>query len=1032
MAITDRKLKPRPINVVGTEDDDTLDGTSGDDTLEGLGGDDVLNGLGANDLLLGGDDDDVLNGGTGADTLHGGSGNDELHPGTGVGDALFGEEGEDLLNGNGGAQLSGGPGDDLYQVFGGDMVFEAAGEGVDTVLASSSYTLPEGQVIEILQAQVSANTPTLTLTGNGVSNTINGSTHRDILNGAGGNDTIFGMGGFDNLNGNEGNDTLHSDVLASIANGGAGSDTFHVNIWDVVEEAPGEGSDRVLSPTGYHLTAFAEVEILEADDLNSTSSIRFSGNQYDNILRGNAGNNMLSGGGGSDQLTANGGNDILDGGSGSDTLEGGAGVDVFAFTTAIGSNNTDTVADFLPGIDKIALSLQVFTGLALGALPAGAFATGAAAGDADDRIIYNMATGALLFDADGSGAGGAVQFATLQTGLALAASDFVVVNGTQIANGIDAPLNLMGTLLRDVMFGGSGDDTIDGWEGADVLVGGNGNDTLKGGNTGPPTSDTLYGEEGDDVLDGGVGADRMYGGRGNDTYFVDDRSTTSDIANNAGDLAWELQGEGIDTLHTSVEYTLGDDTEIENVVSTTSATVTGNSLDNTMTGQHLRGAGGNDILYGTGLSSLDGGIGNDVIVGSAGVDVMGGGTGNDTFYVDNASDVVNELAGEGNDRVVALISFVLASGVEVELIETATVTATNAINITGNELVNTINGNNGVNILDGGAGNDILSGFGGDDFLVGGTGADAMSGGLGNDNYYVDDAGDTVSETAGEGTDRIATLVSYTLAANASIEILEATNSTSTNAMDLAGNGLDNVVAGNNGANTITGGGGNDTLAGYAGTDTLNGGEGNDTLIAGLGNDTMVGGLGNDKYYVEDAGDVITEAAGQGTDTAASNVSYTLTAGAEVENLEPITFGSTAALDLTGNELANSIAGNNGANTLNGGLGADVLEGLGGQDLFAFTTALGNGNIDRINDFLSSFDRIVLEDSIFTGLTPGGLFANQFVVGAQAADADDRIIYNSATGAILFDVDGTGAMAAVQFATIGTGLNITANDFLVI
>ena len=79
------------------------------------------------------------------------------------------------------------------------------------------------------------------------------------------------------------------------------------------------------------------------------------------------------------------------------------------------------------GLDKIYLDNAVFGVLADGALAAGAFRSGTAAADADDRIIYNSATGALFYDADGNGAGAAVQFATLSTGLALSASDFLVI-----------------------------------------------------------------------------------------------------------------------------------------------------------------------------------------------------------------------------------------------------------------------------------------------------------------------------------------------------------------------------------------------------------------------------------------------------------------------------------------------------------------------------------------------------------------------------------------------------------------------------
>ena len=86
-----------------------------------------------------------------------------------------------------------------------------------------------------------------------------------------------------------------------------------------------------------------------------------------------------------------------------------------------------TIVDFAAGTDKIALDDAVFTGLGLGALTASAFVTGTAAGDADDRIIYDSATGQLYFDADGNGAGAAILFATLQGAPALTASDFLVI-----------------------------------------------------------------------------------------------------------------------------------------------------------------------------------------------------------------------------------------------------------------------------------------------------------------------------------------------------------------------------------------------------------------------------------------------------------------------------------------------------------------------------------------------------------------------------------------------------------------------------
>jgi Ca2+-binding RTX toxin-like protein len=125
--------------------------------------------------------------------------------------------------------------------------------------------------------------------------------------------------------------------------------------------------------------------------------------------------------------------------------------------------------------------------------------------------------------------------------------------------------------------------------------------------------------------------------------------------------------------------------------------------------------------------------------------------------------------------------------------------------------------------------------------------------------------------------------------------------------------------------------------------------------------------------------------------------------------------------------------GNAGANVLDGGAGSDVLNGFGGADTFAFTTALGAGNADLIADYSAVDDTIALDDAIFTQIGgPGALNANAFFVGSAAHDADDRIIYNSATGQLFYDADGTGGGAAVLFATLIGAPALTVSDFTVI
>jgi Ca2+-binding RTX toxin-like protein len=141
---------------------------------------------------------------------------------------------------------------------------------------------------------------------------------------------------------------------------------------------------------------------------------------------------------------------------------------------------------------------------------------------------------------------------------------------------------------------------------------------------------------------------------------------------------------------------------------------------------------------------------------------------------------------------------------------------------------------------------------------------------------------------------------------------------------------------------------------------------------------------------------------------------------------------ATAAINLTGSSSGQLVLGNAGANVLDGKGGADTLVGYGGADTFAFTSALGVGNVDVIADFVSGTDKFALDDAVFTALGLGALSANAFVIGSAAGDADDRIIYNSATRQIFYDADGNGAGAQIQFAVLSLGAPLTAGDFTVI
>jgi len=278
------------------------------------------------------------------------------------------------------------------------------------VYATISYTLPGN--VEDLYLQGKAN---LNATGNGLNNVLIGNSGNNILNGGGGGDTLKGGGGNDTLKGGAGNDMLNGGAGADTMYGGAGKDSYYVdNRYDVVVENAWEGTDTVFSGVTYTLPA--NVERLT---LTGRANINGTGNELNNLITGNSGKNTLSGGAGNDRLNGGAGNDILKGGAGNDILTGGAGSDTFVFESLL--DGVDTITDFASGQDRLRLAQAELGGLLTemrnngGRLAASRFVangTGVAT-NANQRIIYNLKTGALLYDADGSGQGVATQFAKL-------------------------------------------------------------------------------------------------------------------------------------------------------------------------------------------------------------------------------------------------------------------------------------------------------------------------------------------------------------------------------------------------------------------------------------------------------------------------------------------------------------------------------------------------------------------------------------------------------------------------------------------
>jgi len=935
---------------------DTLDGGEGNDTLDGgLGGDSMTGGAG-NDIYVvdnvadsvveqvaggadtvnasisyaladnienltltgsgaisgtGNADDNLITGNAGANTLNGADGQDTLVGGLGS-DKLNGGSGDDVLDGGAGADtMAGGVGNDSYTVDAvTDVIVENAGEGTDSVTASVSYTLSASAEIETLELAGTAN---INGTGNGFDNVITGNSGNNALNGAAGDDVLEGGDGNDTLDGGTGGDTL---------DGGSGNDLYVVDdAADMIIEQVGGGTDAVSAGATYTLG-----DNVENLTLTGTANVDGTGNELGNAITGNGGNNSLAGEAGNDTLSGGAGADMLDGGEGNDTLDGGTGADTMTGGAGDDSYVVDNVGDVIVedadgGTDTVSAA-SVYT---LGANIENLTLTGAAAisgtGNANDNVVTGNA-------------------------------------GANTLNGLGGSDSLSGGAGNDTLNGGTGNDTLDGGAGVDSMTGGEGDDhyvvdaatdmvkenagegldtvstalsyTL-GSNVenleltgaanvngaGNGDANLITGNSGNNLIDGKAGADTMAGGAGNDSYVVD----------NAGDVIVEQDGGGSDGASASVSYALGDN--VENLTLTGSANIdgSGNDLSNVITGNGganiLSGEAGNDILAGGASDdSLDGGEGNDTLDGGLGADAMAGGGDDDVYAVDNAGDVIVEQADGGVDLVNASVSHALSDNVE-----NLTLTGAGAIDGVGNGSDNIIIGNGANNSLSGGDGADTLTGNAGNDTLEGGAGADSMTGGAGNDTYFVDSAGDQVVEAAAGGVDTVNSSVSHVLSAN-----VESLTLTGGGDLDGGGNALANGITGNSGANHLTGDAGNDTLSGGAGDDTLDG---------GAGADRMVGGAGDDHYIVDAVTDVIVENAGEGSDSVTSSVTYTLSATAEIENLE---LGGSANINGTGNGLNNSIIGNSGNNVLTGNLGNDSLTGAGGND--TLSGGAGNDTMD--------------------------------------------------------------------------------------
>ena len=539
---------------------------------------------------------------------------------------------------------------------------------------------------------------------------------------------------------------------------------------------------------------------------------------------GNSDGNVITGNDAANTLTGLAGNDVLDGGLGGDTMIGGFGDDTYV---------VDDVGDVVvelagEGTDTVQSSLSYTLGANVENLTLTGSANISGTGTADANVITgNIGDNVLMGLAGNDVLDGGLGNDTLIGGLGDdmymvdSINDVVVENAGEGVDMVDASTHYrLGANLENLMLIGSadlqgygnadanqltgndGNNLLDGGAGADLMHGGLGNDVFfaddasdvatenvgEGNDTlfstahmrlsanvenlvlqgsadlqgyGNSENNVIYGNTGSNLLDGGVGVDVMLGGAGSDVYFVD----------NANDIVFENANEGTDTVFSTAHFGLSADVEYLILQGSADLQGYGNSLNN--------------VIFGN--------AGNNLLNGAGGADVMVGGVGNDTYFVDDANDMVVENANEGSDVVLSTAHFGLSANVETLVLQ-------GSADLQGY-------GNAGANTLFGNAGNNLLNGEGG---------ADRMVGGAGNDVYFVDNIGDIVVEALNDGSDAVFSTINYTLTANVETLVLQGSGD-----LTGTGNALGNTLHGNAGNNTLNGGAGADVLVGNAGNDTF-------------------------------------------------------------------------------------------------------------------------------------------------------------------------------------------------------------------